>query len=85
MLERAGGSLEKVRQLPDCPERTGIEGPLPGVGRVACLDLGDTTAVVWLNETAGVIGVVRVPDAARRPWKGFGPAWPPFILNEQPA
>ena len=85
MLERAGGPMEKVRRLPDCSERTGIEGPLPGIGRVACLDLGDSTAVVWLNESAGVIGSVRVPDDQRRAWKGYGPTWPPFVLNEQPA
>jgi hypothetical protein len=85
MLERAGGPMEQVRRLPDCSERTGIEGPLPGVGRVACLDLGDSTAVVWLNESAGIIGSVRVPDDQRRAWKGYGPTWPPFVLNEEPA
>jgi hypothetical protein len=97
MLERGGTSLEKVKQLPDCSQRTGVQGPLPpptppagvgdqrtSIGRVACLDLGDTTAVVWLHQAAGIIGVVRVRDNDRAAWRDYGRDWKPFSYVEQP-
>jgi hypothetical protein len=77
LLDAAGTDLESVKQLPDCPERTGIRGPLP-TGEVACLDLDDRTAVVWRNDAAGVIGIARVRDDDQRAWRGYGPDWPPF-------
>lgn len=96
-LKQAGTSLEPVKQLPDCPKRTGIEGPLPpptppagvadprpSIGRVACLDLGDTTAVVWRNDGAGIIGIVRVGENDRAAWRGYGRDWPPFVFVEPP-
>lgn len=97
MLDRAGTSLDKLQQLPDCSKRTGVQGPLPpptppagvsdqrpSIGRVACLDLGGTTAVVWLNQAAGIIGVVRVRGNDRAAWRDYGRDWPPFAFNEQP-
>ena len=97
MLKQAGTTLEKVKQLPDCPKRTGVQGPLPPptppagvadprttIGRVACLDLGGTTAVVWLNQAAGMIGVVRVRDNDRALWRDYGRDWLPFSFVEQP-
>jgi hypothetical protein len=84
LLRRAGTTLEKVQGLPDCSKRTGIEGPLSTTGRVACLDLGDSTAVVWSNEPAGVVGVIRVKHDDRAAWKGYGPSWPPFAYGQAP-
>lgn len=97
MLARADASLKQVKQLPDCSKDTGIQGPLPprtppagvndpraSIGRVACLDLGDTTAVVWLNQAAGIIGVVRVRESNRAAWRDYGRDWKPFSFVEQP-
>jgi hypothetical protein len=96
-LERAGTTLRSVTRLPDCSRRTGIRGPLPAptppggvpdrndrVGTVACLDLGGSTAVVWVRDAAGVIGVEQVPDGDRTAWKGYGRDWPPFAYPDQP-
>ena len=97
LLQRAGSTPETVKSLPDCSKRSGIQGSLPpptspsgttdsrsSIGRVACLDLGDSTAVVWSHEPAGVIGVVRVKNDDRAAWKGYGPDWPPFVYVETP-
>ena len=97
MLQRAGTSLAPVKQLPDCSVRTGTQGPLPpptppagvadprpSIGQVACLDLGDTTAVVWRNDAAGIIGIVRVGEKDRAAWRDYGRDWPPFVFVEPP-
>jgi hypothetical protein len=97
LLGKTGTSLEKLERLPDCSKLSNVEGPLPpptppagptdqrtSIGRVACLDIGDNIAVVWLNEAAGVIGAVRVAGTNRRAWKGYGRNWPPFVYEEQP-
>jgi hypothetical protein len=97
MLKRAGTSLETVKGLPKCSKRTGVRGPLPpptppagvtdsrtSIGSVACLDLGDSTAVIWVHDLAGVVGVSRVKDGDRAAWKDYGPDWPPFSYEEKP-
>jgi hypothetical protein len=52
---------------------------------VACLDLEDSTAVLWSHEPSGVIGVTRVDRDDHAAWKGYGPDWPPFAYVEAPA
>ncbi len=97
ILAKSRTTLTKVPGLPDCSKRTGVVGPLPppttptgptdgpsGAGRVACLDLGSSTAVVWSHEPTGVIGVIRVPHDDHAAWKDFGPDWPPFAYAEAP-
>ncbi len=97
LLERAGTSLERTKQLPDCAKHTGVRGPLPpptppagttdprpSIGEVACLDLGRATAVVWHNDAAGLIGVVRIAGGNRAAWRGYGRDWPPFAYSEKP-
>jgi hypothetical protein len=96
ILTKSGADLKPVKGLPNCAKRTGIQGPLPpptpagytdtrpSIGRVACLDLEDSTAVVWQHDLAGVIGVTRVKDGDRAAWKGYGPDWPPFHFIEAP-
>lgn len=97
LLQHAGSTLKTVKGLPNCSKRTGVQGTLPPptapsgttdsrskIGRVACLDLGRSTAVVWSHEPAGVIGVTRVKDNDRAAWKGYGPDWPPFAYVEAP-
>jgi hypothetical protein len=98
ILQQSGSSLETVKSLPQCSKRTGVRGPLPpptpppgvtdnraSVGSVACLDLGDSTAVLWVHDLAGVVGITRVKDGDRAAWKDYGPDWPPFSYVEQPA
>jgi hypothetical protein len=98
LLKQTGTSLDPVKQLPNCRKRTGIRGPLPPptppgatidnrtrVGAVACLDLGDSTAVVWAQDADGILGVVRIKDTDRAAWKDYGPDWPPFAYVEKPA
>jgi hypothetical protein len=100
MLKRTGASITSVKALPNCRTRTGVRGPLPPpaqppgslttdnrthVGAVACIDLGDSTAVVWAQDADGVIGVMRIKDTDRAAWKGYGPDWPPFAYVEKPA
>ena len=97
ILDDSGAILDTVKGLPNCAKRTGIHGPLPpptpppasrraarAIGQVACLDLGDATAVVWVHDLSGVIGITRVEDDDRAAWKGYGPDWPPFAYEEQP-
>ncbi len=97
ILAKTGTTLTKVPGLPDCSKRTGVVGPLSpatpptgttdgqaGVGRVACLDLGGSTAVVWSHEPTGVIGVIRVQHDDHAAWKDFGPDWPPFAFVDAP-
>jgi hypothetical protein len=96
MLKDAGTTLTSVKGLPDCPRRAGITGPLPpptpngstetraSIGRVACLDLGGSTAVIWLHELGGVVGITRVKHGNRAAWKGYGRDWPPFHYLEKP-
>jgi hypothetical protein len=93
MLTRAGTELTNVKTLPNCRTRTGVLGPLSaappatagttpaGIGRVACLDLGNGTAVVWLNGGAALIGVRRVGPDDHAAWRGYGPGWPPFTAG----
>ena len=98
IIKQADDSLDAVKGLPNCRKRTTILGPLPpptppdgttdartSIGRVACLDLGDSTAVIWVHDLAGVVGITRVKDGERAAWKGYGPDWPPFSYVEQPA
>jgi hypothetical protein len=97
ILDQSGATLEAVKRLPDCARRTGIRGPLPRptppagttdnratIGQVACLDLDGATAVVWVHEPSGVIGIERIRDKDRAAWKGYGPDWLPFAYEEQP-
>lgn len=97
ILDDSGAMFDTVKGLPNCAKRTGIRGPLPpptppadvtdsraSIGRVACLDLGGSTAVVWVQDPSGVIGVTRVKDNDRAAWKGYGPDWTPFAYEEQP-
>jgi hypothetical protein len=81
LLEAAGTSFEESRRLPDCARRTGVVGPGPSPGRVACLDLGDRTAVAWWDERSGLVGIVRVDDGDRGAWRAYGPGWPPFVVD----
>jgi hypothetical protein len=81
LLRRVDADLEQQSAAPNCRKQTGVTGPLYGAGRVACLDLGDATAVAWLNEPNGVVGVARVDDDDRAAWRGYGAAWPPFVLR----
>lgn len=97
ILTRAGTGLHNTKGLPDCRRRTGLLGPLPtassaaapgtppGIARVACLDLGDRTAVVWLDSGTALLGVRTVADDDHRTWRGYGPAWPPFTAGVTPA
>jgi hypothetical protein len=48
---------------------------------VACLDLGDRTAVAWWDERSGLVGIVRVDDGDRGTWRTYGPGWPPFVVD----
>lgn len=97
ILAQAASSLDPVKGLPNCAKRAGIRGPLPPptppegipdnrttVGRVACLDLGGSTAVIWVHDLAGVVGVERIKDGDRAAWKDYGADWPPFAHVEQP-
>jgi hypothetical protein len=79
ILDATEADLEATPRLPNCRGRTGVTGPFPPAGRVACLDLGDATAVIWFNEHASVVGVARVADDARAAWRGYGPDWPTFV------
>jgi hypothetical protein len=79
LLAATEADLEEVRRLPDCPTGTGTAGPFPPAGRLACLDLGDATAVVWFNEHASMVGIARIDDDARAAWRDYGPDWPPFV------
>jgi hypothetical protein len=79
ILAATDADLEPTARLPNCRVRTGVVGPFPTAGRVACLDLGDTTAVVWFNENASVVGLARIRDGARAAWRGYGPGWPAFV------
>ena len=90
MLGGVGPSLTNVKGLPDCPNRTGIRGPLPPprgsaddarIGRVACVDLGGATVAIWLHEAAGLIGVTQVRHGDRAAWKGYGRDWPQFAYR----
>lgn len=95
MLRASGTKLATVTTLPSCRKRTGIRGPLPpptsapgapaSIGRVACLDLGDTTAVVWAHDPGGVVGVTRVDPSKRAAWRGYGADWPPFVSSNPPS
>ncbi|MGZ6979474.1 MAG: hypothetical protein ACXVJW_15295 [Acidimicrobiia bacterium] len=78
ILRKAGTSFATVKTLPDCSKRTGIRGPLATAGEVACIDLGGSTAVIWLHTKTGVIGVTVVKHGDRAAWKGYGRDWPPF-------
>ncbi len=96
MLHASEADLTAVEGLPNCAKRTGIRGPLPpptgsagsgppaSVGRVACLDLGDTTGVVWAHDPGGVVGVMRIDASNRAAWRGYGPDWPPFASSNPP-
>jgi hypothetical protein len=96
ILDASGATLKTVADLPSCPKRVGVRGPLPSptaatstadpprVGTVACLELDDATGVVWIHSLAGVIGYRRVPTTDRAAWKGYGPDWPAFALREEP-
>ncbi len=59
--------------LPPPTPPSGTTDSRSSIGRVACLDLGDSTAVVWSHEPAGVIGVVRVKDDDRAGVEGLRP------------
>jgi hypothetical protein len=91
ILDDSGASLETVSGLPNCAKRSGTRGPLPpptppagvtetrtAIGQVACLGLSGSTAVVWVHEPSGLIGVTRVADEDRAAWAGYGPDWTPF-------
>jgi hypothetical protein len=96
ILHDSGAALRTVRELPDCPKRTNVRGPLPSptaatatadpprLGTVACVTLDGATGVVWIHSLPGVIGVRRVATRDRAAWKGYGPDWPAFALREQP-
>jgi hypothetical protein len=96
ILRDSGATLKTVADLPNCPKRAGVRGPLPSptaatattdpprLGTVACLELDGATGVVWIHSLAGVIGVRRVATADRAAWKGYGPDWPAFALREEP-
>ncbi len=97
ILDQSGATLEEVKGLPNCAKRTGIRGSLPpappaagvagsgtSVGRVACIDLHGTTAIIWVHEPSGVIGVARLGENDRSAWEGYGPGWTPFTYEEQP-
>lgn len=97
ILDDSGATLDTVKGLPNCAKRTGVRGSLPPptppagttdsratIGRVACLDLSGSTAVVWVHEPSGVVGVTRVKDRDRAAWKGYGSDWTPFAYEEQP-
>jgi hypothetical protein len=81
LLEAADTTYEESRRLPHCARRTGVVGPGPTPGRLACLDLGDRTAVAWWDERARMLGVVRVSEDDRGAWRSYGPAWPPFVVD----
>jgi hypothetical protein len=97
ILHASGTRLTAVKALPSCPKRTGIRGPLPppaagagaagaaSIGRVACLDLGDRTAVVWAHDPGGVVGVTRIDASHRAAWRGYGADWPPFASSNPPS
>lgn len=85
LLARTDAEPKRVQQPPNCRRQTGVVGPLYGAGRVACLDLGAATAVVWLNEPNALVGVARVADDDRAAWRGYGASWPPFVLGGAPA
>jgi hypothetical protein len=85
LLARTGVELAAAPRLPECRERTGVSGPLPPAGRVACVDSGDATAVIWVDEPAGVVGVARIDDDARGAWRDYGPSWPRFVRSGSPA
>jgi hypothetical protein len=96
ILRDSGAALKPVRDLPDCPKRTNLRGPLPSptaataaadpprLGTVACLAFDGATGVVWIHSLPGVIGVRRVGARDRAAWKGYGPDWPTFALREEP-
>jgi hypothetical protein len=96
ILAESGAELKPVADLPNCPKRTGVRGPLPSpaaatatadpprAGRVACLELDGATGVVWVHSLAGVVGYRRVATHDRAAWKGYGPDWPAFALREEP-
>jgi len=94
IVDDSGAMLDRVTGLPNCAKRTGIRGLLPPptpaagvtesrttVGRVACLDLSGSTAVVWVHDPSGIIGVTRVQDSDRAAWDGYGPDWTPFAYE----
>jgi hypothetical protein len=96
ILDDSGAMFDTATELPYCAKRTGIRGPLPppappagatesrtAVGQVACLDLNGATAVVWVHDRSGVIGITRVEDDDRNAWKGYGPDWTPFAYEDQ--
>jgi hypothetical protein len=99
LLQESGAELKPVADLPSCPKRTGVRGPLPAppaataatattdpprLGTVACLELDGATGVVWVHTLPGVVGVRRVATTDRAAWKGYGPDWPAFALRERP-
>jgi hypothetical protein len=96
ILKATGATLQTVHELPDCPKRPNVRGPLPSptaatatpdpprLGTVACVAFDGATGVVWIHSLPGVIGVRRVATRDRAAWKGYGPDWPAFALREQP-
>jgi hypothetical protein len=96
ILKATGATLQTVHDLPDCPKRPNVRGPLPSptaatatpdpprLGTVACVAFDGATGVVWIHSLPGVIGVRRVATHDRTAWKGYGPDWPTFALREEP-
>ena len=97
LLDAVGVPASRCGSSQGAARNTGVRGPLPpptpppdatgvppSIGRVACLDLGESTAVVWLNEPAGIIGVVQIGENPRGAWRDYGRDWPPFVYQPAP-
>ncbi len=89
VADAASGDVDSAREFPDCRTETDVVGPLPESvdlpvsGEVACIDRGDSIAVIWWND-AGIVGAYQVAPDDPSFVADWAPGWWPFTSVQKP-